>query len=168
MNQFLDHALTLLYNQNAVFSPTLSPDFAVFMVKSLKPSNCLNMNSEALFGYTCSIPNGPGVRPIGTPAGVMGMDTIVGVCAGEFGAPPGILRTGRLIRGGRSRPSPLLGEAPSTDNVTSDGDDDMVVDLSHCVKMYHVRLCLYPQGNFGVKSCSNYHFSTSFCITRMH
>jgi hypothetical protein len=50
VNQFRDQARTFAYIQKAVFSPALRPDLAVFIVKSLKPSNCLNMNSEALVG----------------------------------------------------------------------------------------------------------------------
>lgn len=51
VNHFLDHLLTLLYIQKALFWPTLNPDVAVFMVKSLNPSNCLNMNSPAFVLY---------------------------------------------------------------------------------------------------------------------
>lgn len=110
VNHLRDQVRTLPYIQKAVFSPALSPDFAVFIVKSLNPSNCLNMNSDALLGYTCSIPNGPDVTPIGVtpigvtpigipPAGVIGMDTIAGVFTGVFAAPPGKRCTGRVSRG---------------------------------------------------------------------
>lgn len=105
VNQLRDQARTLAYIQKAVFSPALSPDLAVFIVKSLNPSNCLNMNSDALFGYTCNMPKGPGVTLIGMPPavmgpGVMGMDTIAGVLlAGEFVAPPGSRSTGMVSRG---------------------------------------------------------------------
>jgi hypothetical protein len=52
-------------------------------------------------GYTCNIPKGPvAAIPMGiAPAGVMGMDTIAGVCTGEVGAPPGRRSTGSVSRG---------------------------------------------------------------------
>jgi hypothetical protein len=102
VNHLRDQLRTLPYIQKAVFSPALSPDLAVFIVKSLNPSNCLNMNSDALLGYTCSIPNGPDVTPIGIPpAGVIGMDTIAGVFTGVAVAAPGkrCTGTGRVSRG---------------------------------------------------------------------
>jgi hypothetical protein len=84
----------------------------------LNPSNCLNMNSDALVGYTCSMPKGPDAAiPIGIPpAGVMGIDTIAGVFTGEVGAPPGRRITGRVIRG-RVRPA----GPPSAAGVASGG-----------------------------------------------
>ena len=100
VNQLRDQLRTFPYIQKAVFSPALSPDLAVFIVKSLNPSNCLNMNSDALFGYTCSIPNGPVATPIGIPpAGVIGMVTIAGVFTGVVAAPTGRCGTGRVSRG---------------------------------------------------------------------
>jgi hypothetical protein len=122
VNHLRDQLRTLPYIQKAVFSPALSPDLAVFIVKSLNPSNCLNMNSDALLGYTCSIPNGPGVTPIGIAvAGVMGMDTIAGVCTGVLTAPPGRRSTGRVSRG-RVR-SARTGGTPSARGVAPAGVD---------------------------------------------
>ena len=120
VNHLRDQVRTLPYIQKAVFSPALSPDLAVFIVKSLNPSNCLNMNSDALLGYTCSMPNGPGVTPIGiVPAGVIGMDTIAGVFTGEFATPPGRRSTGRVSRG-RVR-SARTGGVPSARGVAPGG-----------------------------------------------
>ena len=124
VNHLRDQLRTLPYIQKAVFSPALSPDLAVFIVKSLTPSNCLNMNSDALLGYICSIPNGPDATPIGIPpAGVIGMDTIAGLFAGVFAAPPGKRCTGRVNRG-RVRCA-RMGGTPSARGVAP-GDVDIV------------------------------------------
>jgi hypothetical protein len=76
-----------------------------------------------LLGYTCSMPNGPGVTAIGIPpAGVMGMDTIAGVLGtGEFAAPPGTRSTGRVSRG-RTR-CVRAGGMPSAGGVVTGGVD---------------------------------------------
>jgi hypothetical protein len=90
----------------------------------------LNMNSDALLGYTWSIPNGPDVTLMGIPAvmgpavmgpGVMGMDTIAGVLTGELVAPPGSRSTGMVSRGRVRWGRP--GGGPSGLGVVSVGDD---------------------------------------------